>query len=226
MAMRTIAILPVKSFGAAKQRLSAAFGGDSREALAQAMFSDVLAALREVPAIDAIAVVTGNELAEEAARDNGLVLIDDAEDTGQSDATVLGIAHALREGYDRALLVPGDTPLLEPSEVTALLDRAGRDHIAATIVPDRHGEGTNALLLSPPTAIAPSFGPGSLARHRAAALAAAVSCRVDEVPSLMLDVDTPDDLARVSAELGPAGERAPRTRRALKQLEPALGGRV
>ena len=34
-----------------------------------------------------------------------------------------------------------------------------------TIVPDRHGTGTNALLLSPPDAIAPAFGPDSCARH-------------------------------------------------------------
>ena len=47
--MSTIAILPVKSFGAAKQRLAAALGAGSRQALAQAMFSDVLASLRRVP---------------------------------------------------------------------------------------------------------------------------------------------------------------------------------
>ena len=36
--MRTLAILPIKSFGAAKQRLSGLLGGGSREALAQAPF--------------------------------------------------------------------------------------------------------------------------------------------------------------------------------------------
>jgi 2-phospho-L-lactate guanylyltransferase len=70
------------------------------------------------------------------------------------------------------------------------------------IVPDRHGTGTNALLLTPPDAFAPSFGPGSFARHRALA---GDACRVAELPSLMHDVDTPEDLRTL-----PSG--APRTR--------------
>ena len=63
-----------------------------------------------------------------------------------------------------------------------------------TIVPDRHGTGTNALLLAPPDVIAPAFGQGSCARHRAAAEASGARVAVAEVASLALDVDTPDDL--------------------------------
>ena len=60
---RTIAILPVKSFGAAKQRLADVLGGGARNALAQAMFSDVLTSLRRVPELDEIAVVTADRTA-------------------------------------------------------------------------------------------------------------------------------------------------------------------
>ena len=74
-----------------------------------------------------------------------------------------------RLGADRALLVPGDCPALDPGEVSALLAHTA----PVVIVPDRHGTGTNALLLAPPDAIAPSFGPGSFARHAALAGAAA-----------------------------------------------------
>ena len=72
------------------------------------------------------------------------------------------------------------------------------------IVPDRHGTGTNALLLRPPTAIAPAFGPGSRERHQSAAEAAGVDHAVVRLPSLELDVDTPEDLAalRASGRLG------------------------
>ena len=217
--MRTIAILPIKSFGAAKQRLSGLLGGGSREALAQAMFSDVLSSLRHVPGIDEIAVVTANRLAEDAARGEGVTLLYDGDEAGQSAAAGLGIRHALGRDYERALLVPGDTPLLDPGELTELLDRAAAESTAVTIVPDRHGEGTNALLLAPPTAIDPSFGPGSLERHRAAARAAGVSHRVEAVFSLMLDIDTPDDLAELSATLEDLRGRAPMTRGALRQLD-------
>src|SRR5918992_1319244 len=71
---------------------------------------------------------------------------------------------------ERALLVPGDCPALDPDELDALLRGFGGADVV--IVPDRHGSGTNALLLTPPTVIAPAFGPGSFARHAARAAGA------------------------------------------------------
>jgi 2-phospho-L-lactate guanylyltransferase len=217
--MRTLAILPVKSFGAAKQRLSDQFGQGSREALAQAMFSDVLASLRRVKGLDAIAVVTNDARAESAARGSRVLVIRDRDETGQSDATRLGIRHALDNAFERVLLVPGDTPLLDPLEVDGMLTRATAEHLDAVIVPDRAGTGTNALVLRPPQAFEPSFGPGSLERHIEAASAAGVKFRVERVRSLMHDVDTPDDLADLGNLLGERRGVAPRTRGALNQLD-------
>lgn len=213
--MRTIAILPIKSLGAAKQRLSGQLGSGSRQALAQAMFSDVLASLRRVSGIDEIVVVTANEVAESAARGNGVRLLHDGEEAGQSAAAMIGIRHALASGYERVLLVPGDTPLLDPADLDALLER--RDPV--TIVPDRHGTGTNCLLLAPPEAIEPSFGPGSLDRHLSLARAAGLEPVVDPVPSLTLDIDTPEDLAELSTLLDDRRGNAPMTRGALRQLD-------
>jgi len=217
--MRTLAILPVKSFGAAKQRLSDRFGQGAREALAQAMFSDVLASLRRVKRLDAIAVVTDDSRAESAAGGSRVLVIRDRDLTGQSDATRLGIRHALECEFERVLLVPGDTPLLDPLEVDGMLTRASAEHLDAVIVPDRAGTGTNALLLRPPQAFDPSFGPGSLERHIDAASAAGIKFRVERVRSLMHDVDTPDDLADLGILLGERRGVAPRTRGALNQLD-------
>ena len=41
--------------------------------------------------------------------------------------------------------MPGDTPLVQPADLDALLARCERDGIGVAIVPDRHGTGTNAL---------------------------------------------------------------------------------
>jgi 2-phospho-L-lactate/phosphoenolpyruvate guanylyltransferase len=213
--MRTLAILPVKSFGAAKQRLADAVGTEPRRALARAMFADVLASLRRVDELDSIAVVTAEPAAEEAARAEAALVLRDTAQAGQSAAASIGIAHALAEGFERVLLVPGDTPLLDPGEVASLL--AARATVS--IVPDRHGTGTNALVLSPPAAIAPSFGPGSLERHVAAARAAGMAPTVVELPTLMLDVDTGDDLSALIRALAERPGGAPATREALRQLE-------
>ena len=69
------------------------------------------------------------------------------------------------------------------------------------IVPDRHGEGTNALVLTPPTAIRPAFGEGSRARHVAAAREAGIPFAVEELASLALDLDTPADLVALTREI-------------------------
>jgi 2-phospho-L-lactate/phosphoenolpyruvate guanylyltransferase len=215
--MSTIAILPVKSFGAAKQRLAPALGAGARQALAQAMFSDVLGSLRHVSGLDAIAVVTADEVAESAAVGERVRVLRDAEESGQSSAASIGIRHAVAAGFERVLLVPADTPLLDPVEVAGLLERAPD----VAIVPDRHGTGTNALLLRPPDAIEPSFGPGSFARHVRAAETAGVEYSAEHVPSLLLDVDTAADLAELASTLEERRTRAPLTRGALRQLNRA-----
>jgi 2-phospho-L-lactate/phosphoenolpyruvate guanylyltransferase len=91
------------------------------------------------------------------------------------------------------------------------------------IVPDRHGSGTNGLLLAPPDAISPSFGPDSRARHEQLARDAGVASRIEQPASLLLDIDTGEDLAVLRERL--AGERigAPRTRAVLSRVPCAPG---
>src|SRR3954452_15816904 len=186
--MRTLAILPIKSFAAAKQRLGDVLGSGSRRALAQAMSSDVLTSLKRVRRIDAIAVVSADPSVQVAAGGDRVVTIRDANETGQSAAAKLGIRHGLDGGFDRVLLVPGDTPLLDLSEVDGLLADAEARELEVVIVPDRHDEGTNALLLSPADSLEPSFGPGTLHRHVATAEAIGRRWSVERVASLNMDV--------------------------------------
>lgn len=221
--MRTIAILPIKRFGAAKQRLAGMLGNGARQALVQAMFQDVLASLRHVEGLDAVAVVTGNATAARAAHGEGVLVIDDSEESGHNEAAAAGIAYAVEHGFDRVLLVPGDTPLLDAAELKALL-RDATPAPSLVAVPDRHGTGTNALLIAPPGALAPSFGPGSRERHEQLAAAAGVAFHVEPLPSLAVDIDTPEDLDELTALLEEPANRtlARMTRGALRQLERSL----
>jgi 2-phospho-L-lactate/phosphoenolpyruvate guanylyltransferase len=218
--MHTVAVLPVKSFGRAKQRLGEALGSSERGELARAMVGDVLAALRAVSGLDAIVVVTAEPAAAGAAEAAGAVVVHDPEEAGQSPAAARGVAAAVERGAERVLLVPGDCPALDPWEVERLLaEPHAPPHV--TIVPDRHGSGTNALLITPPDALAPAFGPGSLARHAAHAHAAGVPVTVSDVPSLGLDVDTPGDLAALRGALAARRSGAAGTRAALDRLAPS-----
>ena len=86
------------------------------------------------------------------------------------------------------------------------------------IVPDRHETGTNALVLTPPDAMAPSFGPGSRERHETDALRAGARHEVVAVPTLALDVDTPDDLECLQATLNETHGGAAHTRGMLRRM--------
>ena len=62
--MSTVAaILPAKHFETAKQRLSPMVQLGTRRALVESMFSDAMLALRRVPSIDQIFVVTSDPVA-------------------------------------------------------------------------------------------------------------------------------------------------------------------
>src|SRR5262245_5928771 len=143
--MRTLAILPVKTFGRAKQRLGEAVG--DRPALAEAMVADVLEALGRVHRLDGLIVVSAEDVLGAEAGE-GVEWVADTLEIGQSSAAVRGIRAAIARRADRVLLVPGDCPALDPAEVDELL---GAAEPGVVIVPDRHGSGTNALLLDPPT---------------------------------------------------------------------------
>ena len=214
--MSTRAILPIKSFVEAKQRLAQQLSPGPRRALAEAMFSDVLTALRRSRAVAEIVVVSVDHGAQRIAGGHGaMVLEDDAR--GQSEAAMIGIRDAIEAGVERVLLVPGDCPLLDPRELDRLLERPATPRLAV-IVPDRHGTGTNALLLSPPDALAPSFGVDSRARHAEHAETAGTPYEVVEVPTLALDVDTPADLEALRERLAGRHGGAAHTRGMLNQL--------
>ena len=214
--MTTLAILPIKSFADAKQRLEEELTPGPRRALAEAMFSDVLVALRRASSIDRILVVTPDHGAQQIAGGYGASVLDDHQD-GHNVAAASGIRTALESGASRALLVPGDCPVLDPAELDALIARPASAR-SALIVPDRHGTGTNALLLTPPDSLAPAFGPGSCQRHAANAQSEGTVREVVEVPSLALDVDTPDDLAMLATTLAATRGGAAHTRGMLNQL--------
>jgi 2-phospho-L-lactate guanylyltransferase len=214
--MRTLAILPIKSFGEAKQRLADQFTAGARRALAEAMFSDVLVALRRTASIDEVLVVSPDNGAKQIAGGYGAMVLDDTED-GHVPAARRGIAAAIEAGAERVLLVPGDCPMLDPEELEELVTRTTPAR-SALIVPDRHGTGTNALLLTPPDSLAPAFGPGSCQRHRDAAVSLGISGEVVEIASLALDVDTPEDLEALRATLARTHGGAAHTRGMLSQL--------
>lgn len=220
--MRTAAILPIKRFSQAKQRLGESVADPLRRELAEAMVSDVLLALSRTRGIETTFVVTCEPRALCAAERIGATVVADRAESGQSAAVAQGIASARQAGFERVLCVPGDCPALDPGELEALLTSAERDEVV--ILPDRHGTGTNGLLLSPPDAVVPSFGPDSCKRHGRLAAEANRTWRVQRLASLLFDVDTGADLTALRSRL--SGEDVPAARTRAVLGEHGLAGSV
>jgi 2-phospho-L-lactate guanylyltransferase len=216
-------ILPVKRFGAAKQRLLEALDRPQRAAVVKAMLADVLGALDRAERVERVIVVTGEGRAQRLALRHSqrtttpLEVMEDPDDRGHSEAATLGIIRALSLGARCSALLPGDCPMLDPAELDAALARMEDGRVA--VVPDRHRTGTNGLLMAPADAIGPAFGEGSCERHADRAERAGYEVAVEPIASLALDLDTPDDLRELSRTLAASPERAPATAAELVSLE-------
>jgi 2-phospho-L-lactate/phosphoenolpyruvate guanylyltransferase len=235
--LKATAIVPVKRFAVAKQRLAPGVDDERREKLVAAMLEDVLEAIGEARAIERTIVVSDEPHALEIAAAARTEAIPDLGDGGRSEATatavndvegsgrsrghskaaLAGIDRAKEHGAECVMLLPGDCPLLNPRELDRLLTGVPASYVA--IVPDRHGTGTNALVLAPPGAIRPVFGEGSCARHVAAAREAGIPFAVEELPSLALDLDTPADVVALTRELEAGRGGARRTAKVLGAKE-------
>jgi 2-phospho-L-lactate/phosphoenolpyruvate guanylyltransferase len=221
--MKTAAVIPVKRLDAALGRLTATLSAPSRKRLAEAMFLDLLTKIRRSQTIDEVLVVTADPSVERNARWLGHRVLLQGEDVGHAPAASAGAGAVRQSGFDRVVMLPIDCPLFDPAELD---DHLGRTPRAAMIVPDRHGSGTNALVLSPPDAFTPAFGPDSCARHVSRARAAGISFALERIESLEIDLDSADDLRELRDALILDPQPAYRTAQILWDLgaetEPAV----
>jgi 2-phospho-L-lactate guanylyltransferase len=226
--VRATALLPVKRFGAAKQRLLDVLDRPARAAVVRAMLDDVIAAVTSAEEVERVIVISGEGRAERIALERAkrvktpIEVLRDPHDAGHPEAATLGIIRAISLGAQAVALLPGDCPLLQASELDAALARLEPGRVA--VVPDRHGTGTNALLMSPADAIAPGFGPGSCERHVDRARARGLEVDVEPVASLALDLDTPEDLRELGAALSDDPGLAPATADALRGIDLGSAG--
>lgn len=214
----TFAVLPMKSPGTGKTRLDGHFSEGERAALASAMFADVLIALARATTLSGVLVVSADAEVARVAGLHNADWVDDGGASSHSEAASIGIAHAVAGGAKQVILVPGDCPAITPAEIDEVAS-ADLGEKFVGVLPDRHGTGTNGLLIKPPSAITPAFGPGSCQRHLTLAEEAGANGIVIESVGFQLDVDTPDDLQSLSAHLEATRGSAANTRGLLRQRE-------
>ncbi|HJN91654.1 MAG TPA: 2-phospho-L-lactate guanylyltransferase [Dehalococcoidia bacterium] len=190
--------MPVRGLPAGKQRLAALLSVEQRNLLVRAMLADVVETLRMSPCVEAVTIVSGDAAAAREAERLGVGFLRQPEGLTGLNA---GLSFAQGEcvGRDAILVVPADLPLVTPEDVSALVTGAP-DGPVVGVAPSRD-EGTNGLFLRPPDVIGPLYGPESSKRHAEAAQAAGVAVHWVDEGRWRLDVDTPEDLGQLVAEV-------------------------
>jgi len=186
------AIVPVKPLRRGKSRLAGILTEDERADLNRALLQHTLQTLSELREVDEVLVVSRDPQVLTIARNHGARTVrEDGQpelNTALKRATVIAQVYATRG----VLVLPADLPLISREDALALVERA-TDPPVVVIAPDRHGKGTNALLIAPAGLIEYDFGEDSFQRHCELAKKAGARLEVVNLHSLGLDLDSPED---------------------------------
>ena len=192
------AIVPVKTFDRAKQRLSHVLSEEERRSLMLAMARDVLSGLSTCSELDGILIVSRATEADALAQTFATERFAESPEANLAEALKQATQHLVRHfDANGVFVVPADVPGVEANEIDQII----REHEGVTILPDDENIGTNGLLCSPPLCIPYVFDGRSFKPHVDAAFEAGLTPRIMPGTRFALDVDTPADLRRVIEEL-------------------------
>jgi 2-phospho-L-lactate guanylyltransferase len=189
------ALVPVKDLTQAKARLSPLLSPAERSALAAAMLDDVCDALRQASLVERIALVTSDAYALALAARWQFEVVEEGAARGETGAVELAAKVCRERGATSLVVIPGDIPLLTAADIDAVMQHGA--HYDVVIAPSWDSRGTNAVLLRPPDALQLRFGSWSFFPHVKQAKRKGLSYKVLRLPRVALDVDTPEDLARL-----------------------------
>jgi len=197
------ALIPVKGFAGAKQRLSSRLSLPEREQLMRAMVHDVLTQVGKARGIHETFVVTGSADVVQWVSHLDVKVIREHKETGETDAVHFALDYIKQRGIDTAFVLPGDIPLVRASDIDRVLAAALEKSQSpfAALVPSHDRMGTNALLLSPPNILRLRFGHDSFCYHLNEVVTKRLPIKIVENEHIALDIDEPEDLERLLPQL-------------------------
>lgn len=193
-------LVPVKNLSNAKQRLASVLDQPARTELAHAMLLDVLETVANWNSRPDVGIVTNDPYAVKLAERFRFTVIPDNANISETDAIEMATRYCASHGIDDTLVIPGDVPLIQASELIAILEAAPQE--GSVLVPAGDGRGTNAAFRRPAGLFPLRFGNDSFKPHFAAAKATGKPCMVLSFPGIAMDVDNPSDLVLLAAAPG------------------------
>ena len=206
--MNIAALLPIKGFRNAKQRLAPLLGSAAREVLAETMFRDVLRQVRAARGLAGTFIVTGDDKVAAIAASSGAEVIRERAENGETSAVDFARVEMKKAGCEAVLILPGDLPLVRAADVEQVLAQVPSDAAPpfALLVPSHDRKGTNALILAPPDFIELRFGYDSFAFHTSQVVVQGLPIHFAENEHIALDIDEPKDLQRFLSYQVESGE--------------------
>ncbi len=194
------ALIPLKRYGQAKQRLSGFLMPGERISLLKAMLEDLLFVLCGHPEIESVLLVSDEPTVKKMALDKALELITEEElgVNGLNDVVQAAVSKLAQRGIDDVMVIHGDLPLLTEQEISILIkSHQQAKSPAVTIAQDIEGQGSNCVLCTPASQMHFQYGVNSLQKHRVHAQEISASLQIINLPGAQCDIDTPVDLIKL-----------------------------
>lgn len=210
--------IPLKDFVQAKQRLSGCLTPSERRCLFQAMVEDVLDVLTQVDSLERIILLSDDPaatlLAEHYAID---CWSEKALGVSGLNPVINAAISSVVGQVESVMVVHGDLPLASQAEWEEVLSahRLILNQGKVTLVTDRHCDGSNVVVCSPPGGLTYAYGRESCHHHRQQAQDKGLVVDVLELQGLSRDVDDGDDLLELLTR--DWGSRGPKTLRYLRE---------
>jgi 2-phospho-L-lactate guanylyltransferase len=196
--MSLCAIIPIKPLRIGKSRLAGILNQEIREELNRFLLSSTLECLSGINKIQSVIVISYDPSALTLARKFGAKTVLEDRNTNINRALRKATLAARVLNYNSALIIPADLPLLKKEDVIEIIGKLGNPP-EIIIVPDRKGNGTNALLINPIGAINYNFGDWSFSKHIEQAERKGINVQICSLKSLSFDLDLPEDWDNLKA---------------------------
>lgn len=185
------AIVPLKTFSEAKQRLAEVLSEAERRDLMLAMARDVLTTLSHCKNLTGVLIASRTHEADALAQAFSTERFSESPNADLPGTLTQASEYLQRHlGATGVMIMPADVPMIDAEEIDAIL----ADHDQVTLIPDRENLGTNALIASPADAIPFIFDGRSFRPHLDAAIAAGIKPAIVTSRNFALDIDTARDL--------------------------------
>jgi 2-phospho-L-lactate guanylyltransferase len=187
------AIVPVKPLRRSKSRLADVMTEEERTTMNFTLLGNTLNTLHQISQIEQTLVISRDPAALALAREYQARTVQEEGSPGLDMAIRRGFQVAQMYSCSSIVVLPADLPLLTVEDIRKFINHTGRPP-ELIIAPDRHFDGTNALLVNPMGKPVFTMGAGSFDKNIARAKMAGLRIQICGLQALTLDLDAPDDL--------------------------------